>query len=121
VESIYYVISLSTLVLSIPADTVETHTNIYVTHSETDEYQNLALILLDTMTNSASGGVIGLIIGAVVALWSASAYVKAFSRNMNTVYGVAEGRSPVRFYITMLALTLAVVLIVVAALISLAL
>ncbi|HIW47326.1 MAG TPA: YihY/virulence factor BrkB family protein [Candidatus Yaniella excrementigallinarum] len=115
------VFSVLTLVLASAADTVENFAEGFVTRAVPDEYQDLALNLIDTMTNSASGGVIGLIIGAVVALWSASAYVKAFSRNMNTVYGVAEGRSPVRFYITMLALTLAVVLIVVAALISLAL
>jgi len=115
------VFSVLTLVLASAADTVENFAEGFVNRAVPDDYQLLALNLVDTMTDSASGGIIGLIVGAVIALWSASAYVKAFSRNMNTVYGVAEGRSPVRFYITMLALTLAVVLIVVAALISLAL
>src|SRR5699024_8003858 len=115
------VFSILTLVLASAADTVENFAQDIVGQMVPEEYQTLALDVIETMTDSVSGGIVALIIGIVVALWSASAYVKAFSRNMNTIYGVAEGRSPVRFYITMLALTLAVVLIVVAALISLAL
>lgn len=41
----------------------------------------------------APGAGIALIIGILVAVWSASKYVGAFSRAMNRVYGVAEGRS----------------------------
>jgi len=35
---------------------------------------------------------LGVVTGAVVALWTASAYVTAFGRAMNDVYGVEEGR-----------------------------
>jgi len=35
---------------------------------------------------------VGLVIGLVVALWSASAYVGAFGRGMNRIYEVEEGR-----------------------------
>ncbi|MFK4730183.1 YihY/virulence factor BrkB family protein [Agromyces mediolanus] len=35
---------------------------------------------------------LGVVTGALVALWTASAYVTAFGRAMNDVYGVAEGR-----------------------------
>lgn len=35
---------------------------------------------------------LGVVTGAVVALWTASAYVTAFGRAMNDVYGVDEGR-----------------------------
>lgn len=40
----------------------------------------------------APGAGIALIVGILVALWSASKYVAAFSRAMNRIYGVAEGR-----------------------------
>lgn len=115
------VFSILTLVLSSAADTVENFAEDLVDRAVPADYQDLALNLVGTMTDSASGGVIALIIGVVVALWSASAYVQAFSRNMNSIYGVVEGRSMVRFYATMLAVTLTVVVIVVAALVSLAL
>ncbi|GAA2032074.1 YihY/virulence factor BrkB family protein [Yaniella flava] len=115
------VFSVLTLVLASAADTVENFVEDFVSQAVPSEYQALVTDVLNTMTDSASGGVIALIIGAVVALWSASAYVKAFSRNMNNIYGVVEGRSAVRFNLTMLIITLAVVIIVVAALVSLAL
>lgn len=115
------VFSILTLVLASAADTVETFAQDLVNQTVPAEYQDLALNVVQTMTESASGGVIALVIGTLVALWSASAYVQAFSRNMNTIYSVAEGRSTIRFYATMLGITLLVVFIVVLALISLAL
>src|SRR5699024_7188091 len=115
------VFSILTLVLASAADTVENFAQDIVDRMVPADYQALALNIIETMTDSASGGIIALIVGTVVALWSASAYVKAFSRNMNTIYSVAEGRSLVRFHLTMLAITLLVVVIVVLALISLAL
>ncbi|MBV9831804.1 MAG: YihY/virulence factor BrkB family protein [Marmoricola sp.] len=39
-----------------------------------------------------SGAGVGLVIGVVGALWSASGYVGAFSRAMNKIYEVEEGR-----------------------------
>lgn len=115
------VFSVLTLVLASAADTVENFAEDLVASTVPEDYQALTIDLLNTMTESASGGIIALIIGIVVALWSASAYVRAFSRNMNTIYGVVEGRSTIKFYITMLVMTLTVVIIVVAALVSLAL
>ncbi len=48
---------------------------------------------------------IGAIIGLVLALWSASAYVAAFMRSSNAIYGIGEGRpiwktAPVRLVVT---------------------
>ncbi|MET9533140.1 YihY/virulence factor BrkB family protein [Streptomyces sp. NPDC006649] len=65
-------------------------------------------ILTDIVTQVQAGGnkaLIPLIIGVVVALWSASGYVAAFMRAGNTVYDIGEGRPawkalPVRFAIT---------------------
>jgi membrane protein len=39
---------------------------------------------------------LGLIVGIVGAIWSASGYVGAFGRAANRIYGVAEGRSGIR-------------------------
>ena len=113
--------SIMTLFLASAADTVENFAQDLVTQTVPAEYQELALNLVTTMTQSASGGVIALIIGTVVALWSASKYVQAFARNINEIYGVVEGRSKVKLYLTTLWITLVMVITVVAALVSLAL
>lgn len=43
---------------------------------------------------SSSGGAwIALIVGVLAALWSASGYVGGFSRALNRIYGIGEGRS----------------------------
>lgn len=115
------VFSTMTLFLASAADQVENFAQDLVTQTVPAEYQELALNLVTTMTQSVSGGVIALIIGTVVALWSASKYVQAFARNINEIYGVVEGRSKVKFYLTTLLITLIMVVTVVAALVSLAL
>ncbi|MEW1611001.1 MULTISPECIES: YihY/virulence factor BrkB family protein [unclassified Streptomyces] len=65
--------------------------------------------ILTTMLEQLKGGqgqaLIALIIGVVLALWSASGYVAAFMRASNIVYDIGEGRPvwktlPVRFGIT---------------------
>ncbi|HEY8752297.1 MAG TPA: YihY/virulence factor BrkB family protein [Arthrobacter sp.] len=53
-----------------------------------------------------------LFIGLATALWSASGYVGAFSRAMNRIYEVDEGRGFVKLRGTMLAVTLLAVVIV---------
>lgn len=65
---------------------------------------------VDALMGSATGGTIGLIIGVATALWSASAYVKAYSRAANQIYEVREGRGPLRMNGTMLAITAVIVL-----------
>ncbi|MFF2030355.1 YihY/virulence factor BrkB family protein [Arthrobacter sp. NPDC058192] len=53
-----------------------------------------------------------LVIGLVTALWSASGYVSAFSRAMNRIYEIDEGRGFVKLRGTMLAVTVLCVVIV---------
>lgn len=65
---------------------------------------------IDSLMGSATGGTVALIIGILTALWSASAYVKAFSRVSDQVYEVPEGRGPIRFNLTMLAVTAAAII-----------
>jgi membrane protein len=71
--------------------------------------------VLDTMltqlqSSQASAGV-GLIVGILLALWSASGYVAAFMRASNRVYDIGEGRPvwktlPTRFAITVVVVVL---------------
>jgi membrane protein len=54
------------------------------------------------------------IVGIVLAIWSASGYIAAFMRAMNTVYGVDEGRpvwktAPVRLGVTLAVVVMLVV------------
>ncbi len=77
--------------------------------------------LVETVLGESSVGVLALVIGIATAVWSASAYVKAFSRCMNIVYGIEEGRGFVKQTATMLLITLALLVGIVAILVSLAL
>jgi membrane protein len=47
---------------------------------------------IDSITSNRSGAGIALIVGLVVALWSASGYVGAFMRASNVIYETPEGR-----------------------------
>lgn len=64
---------------------------------------------IDVLLTAPSPG-IGLVVGLVSALWVASGYVKAFGRAMNRIYGVLEGRHPVKFNIQMYLLTAVILL-----------
>lgn len=87
------------------------------------DYQPLVTNLVTTMSESAGsgGGIIALIIGIATALWSASAYVKAFNRSANTVYGYEEGRGLVKLTLTNLLTTLILIVGIAVVLLSLAL
>jgi membrane protein len=65
---------------------------------------------LKQIANSNSAG-IALVLGIVVALWSASGYVGAFSRAMNKIYEIEEGRPFWKLRPIMLVLTLVAVLL----------
>ncbi|NIH72003.1 YihY/virulence factor BrkB family protein [Auritidibacter ignavus] len=115
------VFSMLSLVLSSNAEVIENMLDDVITQAVPEDYQALVQNLVETMMDSATGGVIALIIGVITALWSASAYVKAFSRNMNSIYGVAEGRTFIKKNLTMVLTTATVLVGVVVILISLAL
>ena len=71
---------------------------------------------------SAQGAGIGLVVGLVIALWSASGYVGAFGRALNRVYEVDEGRPiwklrPLQLLITLICV-LAVALVLIAVVVS---
>jgi membrane protein len=66
---------------------------------------------LEQLINSPAAG-FALIGGLVVAIWSASGYVRAFSRAMNRIYEVEEGRPIWKFYPVMLLVTIVLLVIV---------
>jgi membrane protein len=66
--------------------------------------------VLKSLAQSQGAGV-ALIIGLVGALWSASGYVGAFSRAMNRIYEIEEGRPFWKLRPLMLAITLVAVLL----------
>lgn len=74
--------------------------------------------MVQSLTQAPAAG-LALIIGLVTALWSASGYVAAFSRGMNRVYEVEEGRPFWKLRPALLLLTL--VLVIIAALVVVAL
>lgn len=115
------VFSIIALVLANNADTVTQLVDDVVRQYVPQDYQSLVVDLVETMTSSATGGVIALIIGIATAVWSASAYVKAFSRSMNIIYGMEEGRGLIKQTATMLLITIALLVGVVLLLVSLAL
>lgn len=69
---------------------------------------------IEQLTAAPAAGV-ALIIGLAVALWSASNYVNAFSRAMNVIYEVEEGRPFWKLRPLMLLITLVTMALVLAA------
>ncbi|MBD7917153.1 YihY/virulence factor BrkB family protein [Cellulomonas sp. Sa3CUA2] len=68
--------------------------------------------VLENLSDAPAAG-LALVVGLVVALWSASGYVAAFSRGMNRVYEVDEGRPIWKLRPVLLLLTAALVVIAV--------
>lgn len=67
------------------------------------------------------GAPIALIVGILVALWSASGYVAAFSRALNKVYRIEEGRNSIKLKILQFVITIVLVFTLVIALLALVL
>ena len=70
---------------------------------------------------TSPGAGIGLIVGILGALWSASGYVSAFGRAMNRIYEIDEGRPFWKLRPLQIAVTLAMVIMVAAVLLALVL
>lgn len=67
--------------------------------------------VIDQMVNTQAAG-FALITGLVIALWSASNYINAFSRAMNRVYNIDEGRPIWKLRPLFLVLTLLILVLV---------
>ncbi|WP_134772559.1 YihY/virulence factor BrkB family protein [Ornithinimicrobium flavum] len=72
---------------------------------------------MESMGGSGGAGIL-FVVGLVGALWSASNYVNAFSRMMNRVYGVEEGRPVWKLRPWLLGLTLLVVVLLMVIILS---
>lgn len=116
--TILAVYSLATVVLANNAELVEELTGDFIAGYIPGEYQETVRDIIDMVIGSQTGGVVGVIVGAAIALWSASAYVRAFSRTANTVYDQIEGRSLIRLWATMFLLTFALLIGIVTILVS---
>ena len=68
-----------------------------------DMWGTIRPALESILTAPAPG--LGLIIGLLTALWSASSYTKAFGRAMNTIHDVPEGRGAIKLNVQMYLLT----------------
>ncbi|MFD6414112.1 YihY/virulence factor BrkB family protein, partial [Nocardia asteroides] len=71
--------------------------------------------ILTAMLEQLGGGQgkagVALVIGIVLALWSASGYVAAFMRAANSVYDIGEGRPAWKTLPTRLGITVAVIVL----------
>ena len=76
--------------------------------------------LIAQLTSSSAAG-IGLAVGIVGAVWSASGYVGAFGRAVNRIYGVREGRTAIVLRSGQLLITVIVLVLAVLVVLSLAL
>lgn len=74
------------------------------------DLETVGTILTTVATNE--GALIAVLSGLAVALWSASGYVNAFSRAMNRMYEIDEGRPFYKLRPIMLLVTLAMLVLV---------
>ncbi|MGP3998867.1 YihY/virulence factor BrkB family protein [Streptomyces sp. 8N706] len=70
--------------------------------------------MLEQLQSSQGKAGLALIIGIVVALWSASGYIAAFMRASNAVYDIGEGRPIWKTLPTRLAITVVVIVLLAA-------
>jgi membrane protein len=69
--------------------------------------------VIDQVQGRHGAAVLAVVIGVIIALWSASGYVAAFMRAMNNIYGIDEGRPAWRTAGLRVAVTVAVVILLV--------
>ena len=78
----------------------------YVPSSMTEQAEHL----VGSIIGSAAQGTFALVVSVLISLFAASAYVRAFSRTANTVYGRVEGRGIIRTWALMWGLTIVLVI-----------
>lgn len=102
--------SIATLVFSSRRGEVEALTTqfieTYVPRSMAEEAGNI----VSSIIGSTREGTFALVVSVLISLFAASAYVRAFSRTANTVYGRVEGRGTIRTWALMWAITVVLVI-----------
>jgi len=102
--------AITTLVLDQNRRKVIEITDQFINENIPENFTDEARKFIDTIIGSTEQSVITLLISVLIALFSSSAYVRAFSRTANLMYGREEGRSLVRTWLTMWGLTILLVL-----------
>ena len=101
--------SIATLIFSSRQSEVEQLTSEFIEQYVPGSLSEQAHTVVGTIIGSSAQGTLALIISLAISLFSASAYVRAFSRTANTVYGRVEGRGIIRTWALMWGLTAVIV------------
>ncbi|MGO2611829.1 YihY/virulence factor BrkB family protein [Corynebacterium flavescens] len=102
--------SIATLVFASRRAQVEEITQEFIAEYLPAQTTQQASDLVGTIIGSSAQGTIALVLSVLISLFSASAYVRAFSRTANMVYGRVEGRGLIRAWGMMWVLTVVLVL-----------
>lgn len=97
--------AISSLLLDQNRDQVTTLTEEFITSYIPEQYGDTARSVVNIVIGSTQQSAIMLILSILFALFSSSAYVRAFSRTSNELYGRIEGRTLLRTWGTMWGLT----------------
>lgn len=103
--TILAIYSIGTLFLANNRELVTQATGDFIADYVPPDYQGLAADVVEMVVGTRTEGLISLIISVAVSLFSASGFVRAFSRTANMAYGVTEGRNPVRLWGSMVLVT----------------
>ena len=102
--------SIATLIFSSRKDEVEQLTSEFIEQYIPSSFSEEANVVVSAIIGSSAQGTFALIVSLAISLFSASAYVRAFARTANTVYGRVEGRSIIRTWSLMWGLTAIIVI-----------
>lgn len=102
--------AITTLVLDQNRDRIVEITDQFISENIPANFADQARSIIDTIIGSTEQSVITLIISVFIALFSSSAYIRAFSRSANSMYDRHEGRTLVVTWLTMWGLTILQVL-----------
>lgn len=101
--------SIATLIFSSRREEVEQLTSQFIEQYIPSSFSEEANVVVSAIIGSSAQGTFALIVSLAISLFSASAYVRAFARTANTVYGRVEGRGIIRTWSLMWGLTAIIV------------
>lgn len=102
--------SIATLIFSSRKEEVEQLTSEFIEQYIPSSFSEEADAVVSAIIGSSAQGTFALIVSLAISLFSASAYVRAFARTANTVYGRVEGRGIIRTWSLMWGLTAIIVI-----------
>ena len=102
--------SIATLIFSSRREEVEQLTSQFIEQYIPSSFSEEANVVVSAIIGSSAQGTFALIVSLAISLFSASAYVRAFARTANTVYGRVEGRGIIRTWSLMWGLTVIIVI-----------